>query len=33
MLEIMPSLIGIAVWFVISFVLATRLFVWKDVAN
>ena len=33
MLEIMPSLIGIEVWFVISFVLATRLFVWKDVAN
>lgn len=29
----MPSLIGIAVWLVISFVLATRLFVWKEVAN
>jgi ABC-2 type transport system permease protein len=33
MLEITPSLIGIAVWFVIAFVLATRLFVWKEVAN
>ena len=30
---IMPSLIGIAVWFVIAFILATRLFVWKEVAN
>ncbi len=27
------SLFGMAVWFVISFVLATRLFVWKEVAN
>ena len=33
MLEIIPTLIGIAVWFVIAFVLATRLFVWKEVAN
>ena len=33
LLEIVPSLIGIAVWFVIAFVLATRLFVWKEVAN
>jgi len=33
MLEIVPTLIGIAVWFVIAFVLATRLFVWKEVAN
>jgi len=33
LLQIMPSLIGIAVWFVIGFVLATRLFVWKEVAN
>lgn len=33
LLAIMPSLAGIAVWFVIAFVLATRLFVWKEVAN
>ena len=33
LLEITPSLIGIAVWFVIAFVLATRLFVWKEVAH
>lgn len=33
LLEIVPSLIGIAVWFIIAFVLATRLFVWKEVAN
>ncbi|MEQ8954797.1 MAG: ABC transporter permease [Gammaproteobacteria bacterium] len=31
--EVMPSLIGIAVWLVLSFVLATRMFVWKEVAN
>lgn len=33
LLAITPSLIGIAVWFVIGFVLATRLFVWKEVAS
>lgn len=33
LLQIYPSLIGIAVWFVIGFFLATRLFVWKEVAN
>ncbi|MGI9250201.1 MAG: ABC transporter permease [Pseudohongiellaceae bacterium] len=33
LLEIAPSLLGIAVWFVIAFILATRLFVWKEVAN
>ena len=33
LLEITPTLIGIAAWFVIAFVLATRLFVWKEVAN
>ncbi len=33
LLAIMPSLLGIAVWLVIGFVLATRLFVWKEVAN
>lgn len=33
LIELGPTMIGIAVWFVISFVLATRLFVWKDVAN
>lgn len=33
LLDITPSLIGIGVWLVISFVLATRLFVWKEVAN
>jgi len=33
LLQIYPSLIGIGVWFVIGFFLATRLFVWKEVAN
>jgi ABC-type multidrug transport system permease subunit len=33
LLDIAPSLIGISVWFVVAFVLATRLFVWKEVAN
>lgn len=33
LLAVMPSLLGILVWFVIGFVLATRLFVWKEVAN
>ncbi len=33
LIEIFPSLIGIAVWFIISFVAATRLFLWKEVAN
>lgn len=33
LLEIIPSLVGIAVWFVIAFILATRLFVWKEVAH
>jgi ABC-2 type transport system permease protein len=33
LLEILPELAGIVVWLVISFVLATRLFVWKEVAN
>ena len=33
LLSIAPSLLGIAIWFVIAFVLATRLFVWKEVAN
>jgi len=33
LLDIIPSLAGIAVWFVIAFILATRLFVWKEVAN
>lgn len=33
LLAIAPSLVGIAVWFVIGFYLATRLFVWKEVAN
>ena len=32
MLQIVPSLIGMAVWLVIGFALATRLFVWKEVA-
>lgn len=30
---IIPSLTGIGIWFVLAFVLATRLFVWKEVAN
>jgi len=30
--QIAPDLIGITVWMVISFVLATRFFVWKEVA-
>lgn len=33
LLAIMPSLIGIAVWLIIGFTLATRFFVWKEVAN
>lgn len=33
LIEIAPSLVGIAVWFAISFVAATRLFLWKEVAN
>jgi ABC-2 type transport system permease protein len=33
LLDITPSLLGIGVWFIISFILATRLFVWKEVAN
>lgn len=33
LLEILPELTGIAVWLLISFVLATRLFVWKEVAS
>jgi ABC-2 type transport system permease protein len=33
LLEILPQLAGIAVWFVIGFFLATKLFVWKEVAN
>ncbi len=33
LLAIMPSLIGIAAWFIIGFILATRLFVWKEVAS
>lgn len=33
LLDIVPSLVGIAVWFVLAFLLATRLFVWKEVAN
>ena len=33
LIEITPSLIGIMVWFAISFAAATRLFLWKEVAN
>lgn len=33
LLAIVPSLIGIAIWLIIGFILATRLFVWKEVAN
>ena len=33
LLAITPSLIGIAVWFAIGFYLATRLFVWTEVAS
>lgn len=33
LMQIGPSLLGIAVWLVISFVLASRLFVWKEVAS
>ncbi len=33
LLAIAPDLLGIVVWFVIGFVLATRLFVWKEVAS
>ena len=30
--QIMPSLAGMAIWFVTGFALATRMFVWKEVA-
>ncbi len=33
LLEILPQLAGIVVWLVIGFFLATRLFVWKEVAS
>ena len=33
LMEIVPDLIGIAVWMVIGFLLATRYFVWKEVAS
>ena len=33
LLDITPTLLGIAAWFRIAFMLATRLFVWKEVAN
>lgn len=33
LLEILPELAGIVVWLVIGFFLATRLFVWKEVAS
>ncbi len=33
LLAILPQLAGIAVWNVFGFLLATRLFVWKEVAN
>ena len=33
LLEILPELAGITVWLVIGFTLATRLFVWKEVAS
>ena len=33
LLEILPQFTGILIWLAISFFLATRLFVWKEVAN
>ena len=33
LVEIMPMLFGVGVWIVISFAVATRLFVWKEVVN
>ncbi len=33
LLNIVPSLLGIGVWFIVAFVLATKLFAWKEVAN
>jgi ABC-2 type transport system permease protein len=33
LVDIMPSLLGIGVWFILAFVLATKLFFWKEVAN
>ena len=33
LMEIAPNLLGIGVWFIISFVAATRRFLWKEVAN
>ena len=31
--EILPSMLGIAVWLAFSFLAATRLFLWKEVAS
>lgn len=33
LLDILPDLMGIAVWLVIAFILATRMFAWKEVAK
>ena len=33
LLELVPQLLGIAVWLVVAFALATRLFVWKEIAG
>ena len=33
LIDITSGLIGVAVWLVLSCVLATRLFVWKEVAS
>lgn len=32
LVQIVPSLVGMTIWFVIGFALATRMFVWKEVA-
>lgn len=32
LVDIVPNLIGMTIWFVVGFVVATRMFVWKDVA-
>jgi len=33
LLEILPNILGIAVWLVIGFLISTRYFVWREVAN
>lgn len=32
-LDILPSMVGILIWLILGFIVATRYFVWKEVAN